>query len=90
MTNDNKLDDLKTKATELGEDLKLKAQAAKLEGEKVLEDVKHQATEAKLDAEKQLTDLKQNAAESKAEGDAAFEQKLESAQAKAEHAKQVA
>jgi hypothetical protein len=34
MTNDNKLDDLKTKATELGEDLKLKAQAAKLEGEK--------------------------------------------------------
>ena len=48
MSNTNNLDDLKNKAAELGEDVKLKAKEVQLEGEKLVDDVKHSAKEAKL------------------------------------------
>lgn len=51
-------DDLKNKASEVADDLKLKAKEAKLGAEKVADDLKHKAQEALLKGEKVLNDLK--------------------------------
>lgn len=56
----SKLDDLKHKAHELADELKLKAKEALVKGEQLADDVKHKAQDAKLKTEQKLHDLKHN------------------------------
>jgi hypothetical protein len=53
-----KIDDLKHKAHELADGLKLKAKEALVKGEQLADDLKHKAQDAKLKAEHKLHDLK--------------------------------
>ena len=73
---DNTLDNLKQKASEVGEDLKFKAKEAQLQGEKAVDDLKHSASEAKLAGEEKLTDLKRDAQDSSADNKAVLDDKL--------------
>ena len=54
----SKIDDLKHKAHELADELKLKAKEALVKGEQLADDFKHKAQDAKLKAEHKLNDLK--------------------------------
>ena len=54
----SKIDDLKHKAHELADELKLKAKEALAKGEQLADDFKHKAQDAKLKAEHKLNDLK--------------------------------
>ncbi|WP_122899386.1 hypothetical protein [Acinetobacter sp. B51(2017)] len=54
----SKIDDLKHKAHELADELKLKAKEALVKGEQLADDLKHKAQDAKLKAEHRLHDLK--------------------------------
>ena len=54
----SKIDDLKHKAHELADELKLKAKEALVKGEQLADDLKHKAQDAKLKAEHKLNDLK--------------------------------
>ena len=71
MTN---LDDLKNKASEVIDDVKLKAKEAKLGAEKVADDLKHKAKETLLKGEQAVNDLKH-----KKDDEKEFEQSLNSA-----------
>ncbi|WP_298146098.1 hypothetical protein [uncultured Acinetobacter sp.] len=54
----SKIDDLKHKAHELADGLKLKAKEALVKGEQLADDLKHKAQDAKLKAEHKLHDVK--------------------------------
>ena len=54
----SKIDDLKHKAHELADVLKLKAKEALVKGEQLADDLKHKAQDAKLKAEHKLHDVK--------------------------------
>lgn len=54
----SKIDDLKHKAHELADGLKLKAKEALVKGEQLVDDLKHKAQDAKLKAEHKLHDVK--------------------------------
>lgn len=54
----SKIDDLKHKAHELADSLKLKAKEALVKGEQLADDLKHKAQDAKLKAEHKLHDVK--------------------------------
>ena len=54
----SKIDDLKHKAHEFADGLKLKAKEALVKGEQLADDLKHKAQDAKLKAEHKLHDLK--------------------------------
>ena len=82
MTN-SKIDELKNKASEIGDDLKIKAEEAKLQGEKVVDDVIHSAKETKLEGEKALNDLKKETQESQTDHKAALSEKIDAAKEKA-------
>lgn len=56
----SKIDDLKHKAHELADGLKLKAKEALVKGEQLADDLKHKAQDAKLKAEHKLHDLKRD------------------------------
>ena len=76
MTNE-KIDELKTQANELGNDLKYKAKEAQLQGEKAVDDLKHSAEELKLKGGKALDDLKKDVSEQNEEGKQAFSSKAQ-------------
>lgn len=63
MSFDNKLDDLKQKASELGNTLKGKAEEAKVKGEQALQHIESMVHDAKIKGEEKYTQIKQEISE---------------------------
>ena len=81
MTNENKLDELKNKITNLGEDLKYKVNEAQLQGDKTVDDLKHKVAEIKLESEKALHNLNKETNAKYTEGKVSFDEKVNHAKA---------